>query len=320
MRMRWRLGLCLTALLLVAVATSQAGAQSPARLISATLTPATATVGDRLTLTIVVEHDAAATAEGPGFAGDFGGLEAVDVAAPRTEDAGGTRRTTLVYTLTAFRTGDVLVPPITVVLRGPNGVDRLATDPLRVSITSVLAPGDITLRPLKPQLDLGDDAPSPAVPAAVVAGFALMTALGYVLFRRAQAIWPQPLLVAEAPPVARSPQDVARAALGEIDASGLASSDPGEYYARISEVVRRYLSERFGFEAYAMTRRELERHMSSAEMDRWVGRVTANLLEQCEAAEFAGVVQAMERRDADLTAAYEIVAITAEDVSEGSEM
>ena len=320
MRTRWRLGLCAAALLLALIAIATASAQSSATLVSATLTPQTATVGDRLTLTIVVDHDADTTAEGPGFAGDFGGLEVVDVQKPATVAVGERQRTTLVYTLTAFRTGDVLVPPVDVTLRAPGGTGTLTTDALRVSIKSVLAPGDTSLRPLKPQLDLGDDAPTPLLPAAVVAGFAALTACGYLLFRRAAALRPPPVPVAVTPVVVRRPQEIARAALDEIGASGLAASDPGEYYSRIAAVVRRYLSDRFAFPAFSMTRRELERHMQSADMDRWVGRVTANLLEQCDGAEFAGVVQAMERRDADLTAAYEIVAITAEDADEGSEM
>jgi hypothetical protein len=302
------------------VAPLAARAQSPARIVSAAIDPTAATVGDRLTLTIVVEHDASVTAEGPGFAGDFGGLEVVSVAPPTDDAIAGRTRTTLAYTLTAFRAGDVFVPPVTVTLRGPDGVDALKTDPLRVSIRSVLAPGDTSLRPLKPQFDLGDDAPSPIVPALVVAAFAVLTAFGYVLFRRAASLRPPPVTAPVAQVTPPRPDATARAALDAIAASGLASSDPPEYYARISAVVRRYLSERFAFPAFAMTRRELERHMQRADMDRWVGRVTANLLEEADGAQFAGVVPAIERRDADLTAAYEIVAITSDASDDTSEM
>jgi hypothetical protein len=62
-----------------------------------------------------------------------------------------------------------------------------------------------------------------------------------------------------------------------------------------------------------MTRTELQREMSRAGIDRWPARVTANLLEQCDAVQFAGFVPPPERREADLTAAYEIVEITSAD-------
>jgi hypothetical protein len=297
-----------------------ARAQAATRIVSAAIDPTVATVGDRLTFTIVVEHDASLAADGPGFGGDFGGLEVVSVASPADDAVAGRTRTTLAYTLTAFRTGDVLIPPVTVTLRGPDGVDALKTDPLRVSIRSVLAPGDTSLRPLKPQFDIGDDAPSPAVPALVVAAFAALTAFGYVLFRRAASLRPPPVAAPVAPAAPPRPDLAAREALDAIAASGLATSNPPEYYARISTVIRRYLSDRFAFPAFAMTRRELDRHMQRADMDRWVGRVTANLLEEADAAQFAGVVPAIERRDADLTAAYEIVAITSDTPDATSEM
>jgi oxygen tolerance protein BatD len=292
-----------------AMGASEARAQTSATIVSATITPTTATVGDRLTLTIVVDHDPTIGVEGPGFGGDFGGLEVVDIPAPASEAQGDRQRTTLTYTLTAFRPGEVLVPPLPITLRS-GGVETLQTSPLRVVIASVLEPGDTTLRPLKPQLNLGEDAPTPLLPAIIVAAFAALTALGYVLFRRAAAIRPVPLLVAAATPPIVAPHDAARAELDEIDAARLAESDVREFYARIAMVVRQYLSERFAFPAYAMTRREMDREMLRAGIDRWAARVTGNLLEQCDAAEFAKFVPARERRAADLDAAYEIVDIT----------
>ena len=257
-------------------------------------------------------HDADTTVQGPGFAGDFGGLEVVEVAPPVTVNAGDRRRTTLVYILTSFRTGDVVIPPLTIALQGPGGADSLKTNQLSVSIKSVLGPNDTSLRPLKPQLDLGDDAPTPFVPAAVIAMFAALTVAGYALIRRAIALRPAPVPVpvpAAPPPPEVSAAEKARNQLDAIAAGGLATADPPEFYARIAAVVRWYVSERFGFPAYAMTRRELDQYMRSTETDRWMGRVAGNLLEQCDAAQFAGFIPAIERRDADLTAAYEIIAI-----------
>ena len=59
-----------------------------------------------------------------------------------------------------------------------------------------------------------------------------------------------------------------------------------------------------------MTRSELERGAERAGIDRWPARVIGNLLEQCDAVEFAAFRPAAERRSADLTAAYEIIELT----------
>ncbi|MEX2245642.1 MAG: hypothetical protein WEC75_03055 [Dehalococcoidia bacterium] len=300
------LGRAALALILVAAmcAAMPAAAQESVTATS-TLEPRTATVGDRLTLTIEVEHPEGVTVEGPGFGADFGGLELIDIADARAEP----ERTTLTYTLTAFRTGSIVVPALPVTYRGPSGESGAVAAPSqRVSIESVLGAGEGELRPLKPQLDIADEAPTPLLPATIVAGFAVLTAFGYVLISRAIAQRPA---VPAAAPVAAVPPDVyARAALDAIAADGMGEADPREYYGRIAAVVRGYLSERFAFPAYAMTRRELEREMSAAGIDRWPARVTANLLEGCDAAQFAGFRPPPERADADLTAAYEIVELT----------
>ena len=300
-------GVAIAASLLV-VASVHAAA--PPSIASTTADPARATVGDRITLTITIDHDAATTVEGAGFGADAGAFEIVAVAPPRTEAHNGAARTTIAYTLAAFRTGDLTIPPQSIAYRGPGGSGTLTTSATAVTIVSVLSPGDAGLRPLKAQIDLGDPAPSPVVPALFVAAFAALTAFGYVLARRAAAIAPMPApaahIIAPAPP---SAHEIARAALDAIAAADLAADAP-EYYARIAATVRTYLSARFDFPAYAMTRRELERSAATSGIERWPARVIANLLEQCDAVEFAAFRPAPERRTADLTAAYEIIELT----------
>lgn len=278
---------------------------------SITASPAHATVGDQITLTITIDHDAATTVESAGFGANVGAFEIVAVAPPRTEPNGDASRTTIAYTLAAFRTGDLTIPPQTITYRGTSGSGTLTTIATAVTIASVLSPGDTELRPLKAQIDLGDPAPSPIIPALFVAAFAALTAFGYVLVRRAAAIVPMPApgapVIAVPPP---SAHEIARTALDAIAAADLGAADAPEYYARIAATVRTYLSARFDFPAYAMTRRELERSATSSGIDRWPARVIGNLLEQCDAVEFATFRPAPERRAADLTAAYEIIELT----------
>jgi hypothetical protein len=292
-------------LALFAVTAIETRAQEAPRIVETTLAPETATVGDRLTLTIVVAHAPDVTVEGPGFEAGFGGLEIVDVPQPLVEGSGNEHTTTLTYTLAAFSTGTVEIPPLAVTYSSPVGDGTLRTAPQRVEVQSVLGPGDASLRPLKPQLDISEGAPSPLVPTLFVAMFAALTALGYALVRR--AIDARPAVVAPLAPEL-SPYERARLDLDALAADG--AGDPNSYYAGVAATVRRYLSARFGFPAYAMTRRELERGMARAGIDRWPSRVTANLLEQCDAVQFAGFRPPPERVEADLTAAYEIIELT----------
>jgi hypothetical protein len=272
------------------------------------VTPDTATVGDRLELTIEVDHDDAFTVEGPGFGDRFGKLELIAIADPRTESHDGVSRTTFGYTLAAFVTGAVELPPLPVRWRGAAGEGEISTPAQTITIESVLTPGDDEPRPLKPQLDIADPAPSPFVPIAYVALFAALTALGYVLVSR--AIGARPAAREAAPEIAMTPAEAARASLDALAAADATRRDLPWYYASIAATVRRYLSERYGFPAYAMTRTELQRHMTREELGRWPARLTANLLEGCDSVQFAGFAPAPERAEADLTAAYEIIELT----------
>jgi hypothetical protein len=301
--------IAVAALVLMLALPMRAGAQESVRLVDATLTPLSATVGDRLTLRIEVEHPPGVTVEGPRFDAGFGGLDVVEIAEPELTGQDGQARTTLVYVLTAFRPGPFTVPPLDVEYRGADTAGRLTTPALSVDVRSVLAPGETELRPLKPQLTIPDEPPPPVVPVVFVASFALLTVLGYVLVRRAVDARPTaPQAVPMAPP---TPYEAARASLDALVADNVAATDPHAYYATLAGTVRRYLSARFDFPAYAMTRRELERGVRRAGVDRWPARLTANLLEECDAVQFAGFRPAPERMEADLTAAYEIVELTA---------
>jgi len=282
-----------------------ASAQDDAPRIAAfSFTPDTATVGDHLALRIEVEHARGVTVEGPRFGENFGPFEIVDAPPPERHDT----RTIVAYTMTTFETGAIALPPLTVTWRGAAGAGTLTTEPRTVQVRSVLAPGDEALRPLKPQLALSQDAPSPVTPVLFSVAMVALTLFGYWLMRRAAGTRPAvriPLL----PVVA--PGERARAQLDELAAAGAAGPGLRAHYGRLAAIVRGYLSERFGFPGYAMTRREMERGMARAGIDRFVARVTANLLEQCDAVQFAGFEPPPQRVDADLTAAYEIVAMTA---------
>ncbi|HXK32543.1 MAG TPA: hypothetical protein VNM91_00835, partial [Dehalococcoidia bacterium] len=242
-----------------------AAAQEPA-VVSVSAEPARATVGDRITLTVVVEHAAGTAVEA--VDPSFGQLELLATREPAVEARdGGRAATTLQFEVAAFATGTVDVPPITLRYAGPDESGELVAEPVSVTIAPVTAPDDVTLQPLKPQLEIPEAPPPPVVPAAVVAASVLFTLAGYWLVR--QAIATRPAATAPPEPAGPAPDEVARRRLSALADSGLAGRDPREYYARLAVIVRRYLSDRYGFPAFAMTRSEIERGMAAAGVDRW---------------------------------------------------
>lgn len=287
-----------------------AGAQQEAE-FAITLEPASATVGDRLTLTIVALHEAGARLEAPLDPDAFAPLELVAVRPPVTQNTGGGREETrLVYILAAFETGELQPPPIEVTVRGEGEVSALLQPPA-VTIESVLpADGPIELRGLAGPLAASSSAPKWIWAALLMAGFAALTVATIAFIRIAVRETPAPMI---APPKPARPEEAARQELDAIaDAALLDRGGEKEYYRRIGACVRRYLSGRFGMLATAMTSQELEARLREPQIGRWPARLAANLLRQSEAVQFAQYQPARERAEADLSSAYQVVQLTSE--------
>jgi hypothetical protein len=268
------------------------------------------TVGDRVTYTVTIESDPAVQ-----FAlvqsSLPAGVEVVDSPVIASEPIGGGRvRVTMTFLLAAFAPGDIEVPPITLRYFGQDiEGGELQTAATRFSVASVL-PNDGSIpqpRDLKPQAVIGVPAPGWVVPAlagsaAILAVVLLMLYLRLRVLKVRTAPVPVPVAVQE-----DLPEDRARGVLDTAGANFGIGGDYVEYYSSIGVTVRQYLTERYGFPAFALTTRELESEMLRRGLDRWQVRVASGLLEQCDSVVYANYRPAAERADADLTAAYEIV-------------
>jgi len=223
--------------------------------------------------------------------------------------ADGRERVTMTVVLAPFVTGDIEVPPLVLryFARDVAG-GELLTPPTQLMVASVLSaePAVPQPRDLKPQAIIGAPPAGWLVPAlaGTAATLALVVLAIYLrtrVVKRRPAFIPVPLVEEELP------EDRARGVLDTAGASFGLQGDYVEYYGSIGVTVRQYLSERYGFPAFALTTRELETEMLKRGLDRWQVRVASGLLEQCDSVVYANYRPAAERADADLTAAYEIV-------------
>jgi hypothetical protein len=218
---------------------------------------------------------------------------------------GGRVEITLTFEAAPFAPGDIQLPPIGLRYERPDGTQGdLFTPSTRLIVESVLPQsGTVDLRDLKPQAEIA--APSSVVIEVLISLVVLLViVLGLIVLRlRRRAPVPVAAIVV---PDALSAEDRARQILDE--AGRLLSN--GEYvafYSTLSSAVRNYLTERFGFPAFALTTTEMQERMVGQGIDRWQARIVGGLLNQCDAVVFASYRPAPERADTDLTAAYEIV-------------
>lgn len=291
-------------------AAAVAQGEEPA-LVLARLDRERATVGDHLTLTVAVEHEPDIVIEAPDAGADLRPLEVLEVGEPRTRSIdGGRLETRLEIVLAAFQTGDVIVPPLAVPYRqAGGGQGSVTTPPLSLLVESVIPPGEAPsdIRHLKPQAAVAGGAPDWIWATLVTAGFLGVTALTTVLMAYAYRQPSTPPLPVRPP----APDQVARSELERLASLDLSRPrEVREYYRRLAACLRRYLSDRYAFPAFAMTTRELEERMAAQGVDQWPARLVVGLLQECDAVQYAQYVPAPERARADLTSAHEIIELT----------
>lgn len=297
----------LAALLLLAFAAG-ARAQAPAEL-RASIDRDRVTVGDRIRATVTLTVPADAQADFRTLETQFGDLELLLVGLPQDTLLGdGRRQVAVTYELAAFRTGATALPALALEVRLPDGsIANPNTQPIPVAVQSVIpadqSPTDV--RDLKPQVSFPlVSGISARQVASIVAAVALALAAAVLLARRLLRPKPSPAPLVEAP---LSPEAAARAELDRIAASGLLEG--GQYkrlHAELAACIRRYLTAKFGFPAFAMTTTELRR-MGDHGVGRWQARLVHGLLTESDAVNFAQYRPAYARCEQNLEMAYQIV-------------
>ncbi len=273
---------------------------------------ATATLGQHITLTVVVRHAQSllVTIARPAAQSDL------DIAAGDPQDTvpdatGAQATTTATFVLAPFALGDVSIPPIRVSwLRSDGTTGAVSVQPPAIPVTPIRTAGDDALRPLKPQVAVGGAPPAwlRAAAATAVGGVVLATVAAVALWRRRRRLRAASERSLE-PDV--TPEQRARARLDGLLLPSRNTADHYQhFYGTISLAVRSYLEDRFGFNATALTTTELERRMTERGVGRWQARLVAGLLDRCDGAVYAHDYPDPASADHDLTLAYEIVELS----------
>jgi hypothetical protein len=268
------------------------------------------TVGDRVRVTVTLTLPADAQVTLQDLETQFGDLDLLLVGLPQdTLLPDGRREVKAVYEVAAFRVGTTEVPALSLTARLPDGsTTTVSTSPLPINVQSVIPAGEnpTEVRDLKAQVSFpvvsGINGRTLALIAAAVAlVLALMLLLLRRLLRPRATIVPLP-----APPP--SPEATARAELDRIAALGLVEKgELKQLHILLAACIRRYLTARYHFPAFAMTTTELRRRMEQYGVGRWQARLVAGLLTESDAVNFAQYVPAGARCEQNLEMAYQIV-------------
>ena len=249
------------------------------------LTPAAPRLGDPLVLTLKVKAAAGVTVEMPAFGDALGRFAIIDFAPRREETEDGVLLTQR-YTLQVSASGRHRIPRLrTEFVDERDGQDpkprELLTDELGFQVASVLPEGEVAteLRPARPPL-MELEGPWlrrnwPWLAGLVVAAAALTAAI-VVWLRRADQ---RARLTAFDRAVERL-ERLRRAGLPE-------HSGMDAWYVELSDIVRRYIEERFALRAPEQTTEEFLLEAGRSALSRRHRELLSAFLETCDRVKFA---------------------------------
>jgi hypothetical protein len=269
---------------------SVAAAEGPVN-VAATVDKRGITIGDPITLALVVETDAGYRITDSGVGRSMDEFEVLEATPPQvTRIANGRTRYTFRYRVTAFRVGNLVFPPINVAYQSPAGEPGIVpTAEIPIVITSVVQPGEATddVRPAKPQLRLPTAAPQiPQVAIQVALAVVVLAMLALIIRQTRRAARRRPK-DADMDDVLLTPAQRAMAELNRVASLGLPEKGRyAEHYALLSQALRAYVRDRFGLSANERTPRELREDMLRAGIDRSEISTIYDILREGESARF----------------------------------
>jgi hypothetical protein len=252
-------------------------------------------LGDPVTLTLEVTHPAGYQVIVPKLPRQWGSYEIISQSPTETTaNSNGTETTRQSITLTLFELGSFETPPLNLSVSDPAGhKQQIKALPLALIATPLRPKEDTDLRDIKPQAEV--DLPFPR--AAVSGGLAallILAALGYFIYRR--RINPK-----EAAPETdkRSPQQRALNKLAHIANLHLPQQERfKEHYTLVTDVLRRYLEEKFHVNALERTTVELRQELKHAALSPELARRYIILFEDADFVKFAKVIPELKESEA----------------------
>lgn len=240
------------------------------------------------------------------------GVEIVDVSPIKTKALNGNRiELTQVYTITAFEQNVYLIPPFKVSVN--NKEFQSKSLPLKVVTVKVdtahpdkfFGPKDV----MNPPFAWGDWAlifwlSVVFVPLAIVVVYLI------VRYKDQKPIIRQMFVKPKLPPHQEAMKEIE-----SIKAEGVRlQEDPKAYYTKLTDVLRNYIRERYGFNAREMTSREIIDHLLTIQDDKAMTELRL-LFETSDLVKFARYNTLINENDRNLVSAIDFINHTKEEVN-----
>ncbi len=265
----------------------------------------TVSIGDPITVTIRLTRppDARVTVFEPERSlGDIALLDRRSAGPEKLPD--GRVQDTRVLRLARYETGETRIPSFEAVFVDAGGREgRVATAPVPISVTTVLAEGDARPADIKNPAVMPERPLWPWLVAGAVAAAAIA-----LWIRRGRRARPAERAAAAPPGPPRPAHETAYAELERLLSSGLLEKGQlKQFYIELAEILRRYLTARFGVETFERTTSEILEALRAVRLPVRALAATADFFAACDMVKFAKYLPAPDETRATVERAYRLI-------------
>jgi hypothetical protein len=241
------------------------------------------TVGDLITYTMTVEAAEGMEIALPPPGAQLGNFIIRDYHIPDPQKQKDRIIHKYIFTITAYTTGHLEVPPIPVLINPETPNPRaIITEGIQVRVAPVTNPEDLQIRDVKNPLAIPLDWKPYIIAAAgaiAIIGLIISIVLYIQRYRPKEAQLPEPVKPAH---------QIAYQELRELDSMGLLEAGQvEEYCTRLSEIIRRYIALRFRIYALEYTTTEILKALKGKPMENRVYERIKWFLQETDLVKFA---------------------------------
>lgn len=309
--MRFKFGnkilLILLGVLLFTLLAGQIIAQSGSISLEARVDKKKIKIGDLIQFSIVITRDENVNVKMPELGASLGAFEIRDYKDPDEEKVNDKIIQKREYTISTYDIGEYEIPPVKVVytVGTDSTLHELSTEKITIAVESVKPSEAGDIRGLKDPLEIPRDWWQ--VIRIALAGLAvlLILILIYVYYRRRKD---GKSLIPRKEKPKRPPHEIALEELENLIAQNLiGQGEVKRFYIILSEIIRRYIGDRYYIIAIEMTTGQLIEVMNHADIDKDTIDEVENFLLRCDMVKFAKYIPAEDENESIIQLAFDIV-------------
>ena len=297
-------------------AVSAQGTTPPGVRMSLVADRAELSVGDVVTLSLLVSHPADFAVVLPRLDRHWGEFEILDQTSVQTVSLNdGVREVAKQFRVTLFAPGAFETPDLPVSVRGPDGIaTQVYPNPVQFTVNSVLSSPDEQIRDIRPPSNLSTPFWSQTSVLAIVGLLvvAFLTGLGLLLYRNSR----RPNALPELATDLRTSWEIAYAEIDRIVRLGLPEKgDVKGHYTLLTDTLRVYLGATFMgdtgvVDATDMSTEEISVAIRETSLDQRNARLSVDLLQEADLVKFANYAPSASRANEVATLVRTIIDAT----------